>query len=640
MTVPVLTGADLELLQQAFPDLQLDDAERRAVLLEPRSRDVNAAPGSGKTTLLAAKLYLLARSWPHTRRGICVISHTNVARDEIAGRLAATTEGSRLFAYPHFLGTIHAFVNQYLALPLLRSQGIDIDIIDNEAFARSAVGMAQRNWTIRTWMAKNFGAEAAVATMQYNGADLEVTSAEGALPGPDSRCGAALREIKGELSTRGVFRHEDMFAFAERLLRESTQLPLRLSHRFPMVLIDEMQDTSGVQEELLTRLFDAGVVLQRFGDVNQNILSSNAGVEKVTFPRGEVLNVRTSKRFGASIAAAVSAVQLDGAPVIGEGATDRHKPTLLLYGTARVTEVIPQFGRLVLRSFSDEALLGAQVRALCMRKKGDAKATPGRHLGDYWPAFALEAVDSRARQDSLWALLGDPKLSTGDTFNVQGRAADVRRAVLLVLRAAKSAHVDGVRDARALLRSLQAKGVATEVIRRVCRDLAVARGLTSSDAAWEDVIRKLHIALVPLLPDGIPLEQFSRLEVFAKPQADEPPPGQDARECLVEHDGRRVRIAIGTTASMKGETHLATLVLESHGGNARRFDLAQALPVICGATPVDPKLSPLHRVQFRNMYVAMSRPSHLLCLAMNAERTDPAQLEGLAAKGWAIEYLV
>ncbi len=114
MKVPKLTDDDLAYLVSLAPDLDPLDAERRAFLLENNTRDVNAAPGSGKTTALAAKLLLLARNWPHERRGICVLSHTNVAREEIQKRLVATPQGSRLLSYPHFIGTIHSFVNQFL----------------------------------------------------------------------------------------------------------------------------------------------------------------------------------------------------------------------------------------------------------------------------------------------------------------------------------------------------------------------------------------------------------------------------------------------------------------------------------------------------------------------------------------------
>ena len=37
-----------------------------------------------------------------------------------------------LLGYPHFVGTIHAFTNEFLALPYLRSQGNPIKVIDND----------------------------------------------------------------------------------------------------------------------------------------------------------------------------------------------------------------------------------------------------------------------------------------------------------------------------------------------------------------------------------------------------------------------------------------------------------------------------------------------------------------------------
>ncbi len=95
---------------------------RLDVIKSLSSLDVEACPGSGKTTLLVAKLAILARHWTERRRGICVLSHTNVARREIETRLGGTPEGKLLLSYPHFVGTIHGFVNEFLALPWLRSK--------------------------------------------------------------------------------------------------------------------------------------------------------------------------------------------------------------------------------------------------------------------------------------------------------------------------------------------------------------------------------------------------------------------------------------------------------------------------------------------------------------------------------------
>lgn len=105
---------------------------RLDVLKCMNSMDVAACPGSGKTTLLVAKLAILANKWEHRTRGICVLSHTNAARREIEERLGCTAVGRQLLSYPHYIGTIHGFVDTFLALPWLRSQGYPIKMIDTD----------------------------------------------------------------------------------------------------------------------------------------------------------------------------------------------------------------------------------------------------------------------------------------------------------------------------------------------------------------------------------------------------------------------------------------------------------------------------------------------------------------------------
>jgi DNA helicase-2/ATP-dependent DNA helicase PcrA len=637
MTLPVLSDEDIGVLSALTADLDFSDAERRAVLLEGGTRDVSAAPGSGKTTVLAAKLLLMARKWPYDRRGICVLSHTNVAREEIQKRLAATPDGSRLLAYPHFIGTIHAFLNQFLALPYLRSEGLEVDVIDDEVFANRAIGMAMRKAPLRGWAANNDGVKPMVGGLVFRGCGLDLVSDGGMLPKPDSKSYPLLREIKLELTEKGVFRYADMFAFAEALLKKSPTLRDRLSKRFPLVFIDEMQDTSWAQEDLLNRLFDGTVTVQRLGDLNQRILGSDEGAANLTFPRAAALSISTSKRFGPAIAAAVSGVRVGGAAVVGTSA-DVHPPMLLTYATARVGEVLNLFGQKVLERFSDEQLSKGSVKALCARKQGDAKEEPGRSLIDYWPAYAGDAKSSGLRSERFWALLASPRLATSAASTLADRAGDAKRAVLLALRAAGSEHVAAVRDGPQLLRQLQEAGQDTAPVRLLCRTLTLDGSLGASQASRLDVPGLFYQALTGLLPAALSLADFAKLSVFAEPE-DAPEVELEQRDCRVEHGGRQVHVAIGSVASMKGETHLATLVLESFGWPSRRFDLKLAMPVLAGLEARDPKMTEHQLALFRNLYVGMSRPSSFLCITANEGRVTDACRKGLAAQGWVVEHL-
>lgn len=638
MILPVILDEDIDALSAIAADLDFADAERRAVLLESGTRDVNAAPGSGKTTVLAAKLLLLAKKWPHERRGICVLSHTNVAREEIQRRLAATTEGSRLLTYPHFIGTIHAFVNQFLALPFLRSEGLEVDVIDDEVFANRAIGMAMRKGTLRAWMEKDQRVMPMVAGLVLQGSGLTLGSEGGTLPKPDTKSYPLLRDIKLELMEKGVFRHADMFAFAEHMLGKSPILRERVSKRFPMVYIDEMQDTSWAQEDLLDRLFDKSVTIQRLGDLNQRILGSDAEAEKLTFPRANALTIGASKRFGPAIAGVVSGVRVGGPAVVGEGA-DVHSPLLLTYATARVGEVLTAFGQKVLDRFDDEQLRDGSVKALCARRQGDAKKEePGRTLIDYWPPYAAVATSSGSRVERFWALLASSGATADTAATLADRAGDARRAVLLVLRAAGSQHVSKVRDGRQLLRRLQEAGQDTTSIRLLCRDLTLNNGLANSKASRLAVPGLFFESLKSLLPAELTLDKFAKLPIFEEPD-DVPEVEVNQRACQVSHGGRQVNVQIGTVASMKGETHLATMVLESFGWPARRFDLKEAMPVVAGLTVRDPKMTENQLALFRNLYVGMSRPTSFLCVAVNESRVSDDCKKALLAQGWVVEHL-
>lgn len=635
MTVPVVELDDLEQLSIVFPDLDFTDAERRAVLVEPATKDVQAAPGSGKTTLLAAKLLLLAQKWPHANRGICVLSHTNVARDEITKRISVTPNGAKLLCYPHFVGTIHAFVNQFLALPLLHSDGESVDTIDNDVFAARALSMLPRKYTLNSWVKRNPNrGPNAITTLRYEGPDLKLGWEDGGLPSVGTTTYNEAKNLKDELRKRGVFRHDDMFAFAERLLQRFPELTQRLSWRFPLVLIDEMQDTSWAQEDLLSRVFDSSVVMQRYGDRNQRILSSSKDSDRLSFPRTDHLSVTTTKRFPETIAAAVRTVQEHGEPVAASPGNCSPAPVLMLYDTGMATSVIEEFGKRVLQTLPDEVLRSGAVKAICARKQSEANKDAGRHLADYWPTYVSGGVTTKG-EESVFRMLADHPMMGVSQLELTSRTRDVKRAVLLALRKAGCQEVAGIRDASGLLRKLEVAGADCAQVRLLCRDLVVGRGHTTDAAAWSTTLGLMYSRLNPLIFEGISRSDFASLPLFEMPTKTSTA-ALMANECVVSLGDRTVCVQIGTVASAKGETHVATLVLEAYGGQAKCFDLEMAMANISDGTPISPKASNTLKGLYRNLYVAMSRPTHLLCLAMNKSRAKKVQVDALVAKGWVV----
>ena len=233
---------------------------------------MQAVPGNGKTTLLAAKIALLSRNWTSRAQGVCVISHTNAARHEVEKELLNHATASAFLSYPHFIGTVTGFVNKYIALPYLRGLGWGIQQIDDDAFEAAAwrrLG-GKRNLLIRTKM-KRGAFSNQVRTWVVN---LELASDFDCVTdrppvrlkvrllkgqhGPSTDCGRELEELKAELVNDGLFRFGDMTTLAFKALDAYPSLANRLRQRFPLVLLDEAQDTNGPQLKLLDRIFGGG----------------------------------------------------------------------------------------------------------------------------------------------------------------------------------------------------------------------------------------------------------------------------------------------------------------------------------------------------------------------------------------------
>jgi hypothetical protein len=475
-----------------------------------------------------------------------------------------------------------------------------------------------------------------VEGLVYKGASLDLASESGSLPKPGAKTLLTIAGIKEKLTAEGIFRHADMFAYAERMLTQFPKVRAQLSRRFPVVFIDEMQDTSWEQERLLQLMFDETVIIQRFGDINQRILGNPEGAENLTFPRGDILPISTSKRFGPRIAQPVARTQLSGPPVTGEG-EDRQAPMLIVYNTGRVRDVISIFGGHVLDRFNDTDLAGGQVKALCARKQGDAvKQVAGRTLLDYWPASAGEQ-SSGLNLERFWALLGGSKPAENTSFS--SRFEEIRRALFLVLRAAKAEIVEGLKADHQLIRNLRDADGDVSAFRLLIRDLCM-EDVAEADEEWRvHIVNTLYVRMRSLLPAHMTLQIFSTLSVFQRPVA-VAMPGAHRSMCLVTKNGRSLNIHIGTLASMKGETHLATLVMESLGHPSRRFDLQLALPIIAGIGTRSVRMPETQLSQFRNLYVGMSRPTGFLCLAVNAERVSDECKTALADQGWIITHLI
>jgi hypothetical protein len=437
-----------------------------------------------------------------------------------------------------------------------------------------------------------------------------------------------LRLVKTAMAQEGRLRHEDMFAYAEQAISKVPGLADAVEYRFPNVFIDEMQDTSDVQLNALYKVFRNDAVVQRFGDVNQAILNRSRGTLPNAFPVANCSEVRTSLRFGSTIAAVVNTVKPVGGEVVGEGPAALAPPTLILYSDATIQEVISRFGTWAATLLSPEEISQYPIKAICaIKAEGNPAQKVGRHIGDYFPAFD-DALTPRPTNRTIRQLLrASASTSCGN------RVGAARSALLQIVQEYGARTYKEARTWRQLVQIASANDVDIATLQRLVLEIVVAPSDLTTDVSARETIATLLAELGEMIETvntakDIP-EDWLVDTGSANTKID------SVNSLPISAGVMRFPLHVATIASVKGETHLATLVLESCRN--RKFDLASMLPYFCGS---EISANETHEEKLRslmNIFVAASRPRRLLAFAMHADRAAASSRASLIEKGWDVK---
>lgn len=179
--MPFATDEEIKIAHDILlKDKKPFDSDKINIIKEDSSCYVQACPGSGKTTTLLAKLIILANKMPLPEgKGICVLTHTNVAIDEIKAKLG--TKADVLFRYPNFFGTIQTFLHKYVTAAALHYfYGSQIAYVDNDVanavflnkYSRLPIGKSKlKGWLYRQIISKEHNIDAAEIEM-LGGVDM------------------------------------------------------------------------------------------------------------------------------------------------------------------------------------------------------------------------------------------------------------------------------------------------------------------------------------------------------------------------------------------------------------------------------------------------------------------------------------
>ncbi|BAL79319.1 UvrD-helicase domain-containing protein [Bradyrhizobium cosmicum] len=623
-----------------------DNDTRLSAIKNMDTADFEACPGSGKTTLLVAKLAILANRWRHPRQGVCVLSHTNAARNEIGKRLSASPVSVALLRYPHFVGTIHSFVNEFLAVPWLRSKGNPVGVIDTQIALRHRMGLLSWKW--KSAMERRFLTEYALSydAPNYTGGD------KGALTtsSPFYQAMVAVSKASSEI---GYFCFDEMFVWANELLDVRPEVATALRERFPVVFVDEAQDNSELQASLLHRVFCEGRSpsrRQRFGDSNQAIYNSfeQAGASTDPFPSSNKFDLPRSYRFNQTIADKVKAFGVIPQSIIGAGpspsgiSTAPKPPIVFLFDDDSVGRVLPCYAAHLVDQFSrDELESGTFVAIAGVHDSSRVEPIPCS-MKHYEPNYDAACVRRASSPTTFAQYLARARYEMGGSGNVFPLVFATASAVLR-LAAMAGSNLNSVSPKsphRRVLDLLQNDGDRTKYSELV--EFVVSRKGELSKSEWDGCCKQLVVSVAEALADILPSSvqsflKWPELNIGVEAETDTSKRRIDNLFSYPEDDPI-VHVRLGSIHSVKGETHTATLVLESFYYDHHLSELkpwllgARSGGIKKGSTLEGSRL--LGRLRLH--YVAMTRPSHLLCIAMRKDAFDGHELVILRERGWQI----
>lgn len=689
ISIMEITNKQIETIEKVLlPQGCSFDDERRAFIKCMESRDVNACAGSGKTTALIAKLMILDRfHMPfENNKGICVLTHTNVAIDEVKERLGAN---SQLLNYPNFFGTIQSFVDKFLAVPYYvqsyknKPKYIDSDIYEERLEDKLKMCLRGQKRIIfnKVALIKNvnpkllinyrfdFSGEDLVLKKVFKGSELVIAKPKGRSKvyvdwsDEEKNCVRSyLKALKTQLFKEGILHFEDAYLLAERYLcKYEPQLKNLFANRFKFVFIDEMQDSYQHQINIFDKIFDKDrIIYQCIGDPNQAIYNS-ANSNLVWHPLNP-LSISNSKRFSTSIANVISNIRLRGVDVdlIGNpkkqvlrknGISGELFSYIILFEDSQIRNVVEKFKELIVEyklhipSTTNQSAKKIKFKAIgWVGADKDKETSTGQIKHCIKHYFEENLYKKESKMKDTFDNLSDYLLRTSKDEKKYQSSRQYKDALTnAFLKVLRLSGVKQENDKYYTPTTFWRKIYEDEVFSNTFRLKIInwSKNIIQENAIVEDVKQFVKNEL----KDFFEYQVSDDLNIFLDNQPKlNGVDNQKVNNYLeFESDGVKFKIDIATIHSVKGETHTGTLYLETayYGYETNKVRGRSTdntfLQLLKGGS---------RNGEFNNRiietlkmaYVGMSRPTHLLCVALHKTSFDNLQqdIQDLESAGWRV----
>ena len=267
---------------------------------------VSAVPGSGKTwTLSRLAADLIMSGALDENQEILIVTLTNSAVDNFAARIdgfLAEADTRPLLPYyrvrtlhglahdivrerPELVGLDAAFqiidereadrIRNQVANAWLSEYPYELDEYLNPELDDSRLDWVRREQLPKLMLGIALSFIRTAKDMQRSPDEIEQQLENLPLPLPLAAMGAAMyRDYQRALAYRGAVDFDDLIRLALAALRSDDDLLARLQFQWPYILEDEAQDSSKLQQEILTQLAGPAMNWVRVGDPNQAIFES------------------------------------------------------------------------------------------------------------------------------------------------------------------------------------------------------------------------------------------------------------------------------------------------------------------------------------------------------------------------------
>jgi len=659
-----------------FEKVSVFDKERIDFIKNLDTCDLQAVPGSGKTTALLAKLLILEKYLPlGNNRGLLVLSHTNAAINEIKHKIEKYCP--KLFVYPNFVGTIQSFIDEFLAKPFyLNHFKKRISRIDNDLFEENASKFSTFFFSGFTTQEQN-NAKSFLRvndlykqlrythsesgdikmTRGYFGSEINIRKPKGTTK-PENykdwgdnekhRVNEWLKNFRKKLIKDGYICYDDAYFLGFEYLRKYPAIKRILQLRFNYVFVDEMQDMDKHQYEILERLFwddkKSISIYQRIGDKNQSIFNPESTFEDIWIDRNIVLEFTESHRLPNIIAKVVERLALRPIAVVGkrknpDGSEINIKPHLIVYDNLSIEKVLPRFAR-ICKQFADSGQISLTsqhpIKAICWNTQPEEEKI---RLPNYFPRFSKQEQKLSVNYSCLEAYLHLYDKSEKSFATIR---KNILNSFLKILRLEGVIEIHGKPITKRRILDFLEKdhfGEWEDLKSKIyCWCLQIIKG--KEDLVIAD-IRKYIPKFLSFFKKNITHCKTFIEEVYSHSTYITYTSTQNPTRINNVFSENGITIEIGTVHSIKGQTHIATLYMESFYQrsvqNLGNYE-SERLHMQLKGHPLPVDAHEYIKQSMKMTYVGFSRPTHLLCFAVHKNRYD-AKLGDIENEGWEVVYV-